>query len=156
MKFKTWSKTPSAMTALNVTDQGNATSRLDFYLSGTGTLEQQMISLSFTADTTCNVVAAFKRWMKGERDDGSERRGVLPTDVVDVLVLGGYADGVEVREVADRLVATALFCGATTSGDNALQGDVVPESQTPGGQEGHSVGRRRVGVGASGVGVSQG
>ena len=94
-------------------------------MSGTGTLEQQIHDVLRDNDgnTTSSKVAAFKKWMEG---DGSERRGVLPTDVIDVLVLGKYADGVgnrevEVREVADRLVAKALFCGAATSGDNALQ-----------------------------------
>jgi hypothetical protein len=101
------------------TPAGKAMSRRDRpYLSGTGTLESQMYDFIGSMLGVELLVHEFKRWMRGESDDGSDRRGVLPTDVVDVLSLGGH-DGD--RRAADALVATALFCGAATSGELALQ-----------------------------------
>ena len=131
-KFEKWSETEEAKKLFAPADNGAAndedvTGELPSYLSGTGTLEKQIYELFATPLTTSDVVAVFKKWMKGGK-------GVLPTDIVDVLSLGGFPsevnngatttydpNGVAVREAADRLVATALFCGAATSGDNALQ-----------------------------------
>ncbi len=90
-------------------------------MSGTGTLESQMYDFIGGPGRPGDVedtVKNFKIWMKGQENDGSGRKGVLPTDVVDVLSLGGH-DGD--RRAADALVATALFCGAATSGELALQ-----------------------------------
>ena len=128
-KTKPWVNTLFGDAILN--DEGELTSRRSdpFYMSGTGTLEGQ-INRFLTKNYTSEVVDAFKMWMKGKEKGEKERRGVLPTDIVDVLFHGGFPakkddaydpTGVAVREAADRLVATALFCGAATSGDNALQ-----------------------------------